>query len=76
MGGDESTVGEEPAENEALSSMPIIRIVLTEDHEMVRSGLRLLLENEPDLEVVAEASDVRARGAMYAAIVLGCSCSI
>jgi two-component system, NarL family, response regulator NreC len=60
MGGDESTAGEEPAENEALSWMPIIRIVLADDHEMVRSGLRLLLENEPDLEVVAEASDVES----------------
>jgi two-component system response regulator NreC len=35
-----------------------IRIVLADDHEVVRSGLRLLLEAEPDLEVVAEASDI------------------
>jgi two-component system, NarL family, response regulator NreC len=37
-----------------------IRIVLADDHEVVRSGLRLLLENEPDLEVVAEAGDVES----------------
>jgi two-component system response regulator NreC len=35
-----------------------IRIVLADDHAVVRSGLRLVLEGEPDLEVVAEASDV------------------
>jgi DNA-binding NarL/FixJ family response regulator len=33
------------------------RILLVEDHATVRAGLRLLLESEPDLEVVAEASD-------------------
>ena len=35
-----------------------IRIVLADDHQVVRSGLRLLLEKEPGFEVVAEASDV------------------
>jgi DNA-binding NarL/FixJ family response regulator len=33
------------------------RILLADDHEMVRSGLRLVLDAEPDLEVVAEAGD-------------------
>lgn len=33
------------------------RIVLCEDHQMVREGLRALLDGEPDLEVVADASD-------------------
>jgi two-component system response regulator NreC len=40
--------------------MPIIRTVLADDHEVVRSGLRLLLENETDIEVVAEARDVES----------------
>jgi two-component system, NarL family, response regulator NreC len=35
-----------------------IRIVLAEDHAVVRSALRMLLDAEPDLEVVAEAGDV------------------
>ena len=35
-----------------------VRIVLADDHEVVRSGLRLLLEAEPGFEVVAEAGDV------------------
>jgi two-component system response regulator NreC len=35
----------------------IIRVLIADDHTIVRSGLRLLLEAEPDLEVVAEAMD-------------------
>jgi two-component system, NarL family, response regulator NreC len=35
-----------------------IRLVLADDHAVVRSGLRMLLDSEPGLEVVAEASDV------------------
>jgi two-component system response regulator NreC len=37
-----------------------IRVVLADDHEVVRSGLKLLLESEPDFEVVAEAADVES----------------
>ncbi len=37
--------------------MNVIRIVLADDHAMVRRGLRLVLDAEPDLEVVAEAGD-------------------
>jgi DNA-binding NarL/FixJ family response regulator len=33
------------------------RILLADDHAVVRRGLRLVLDKEPDLEVVAEASD-------------------
>jgi hypothetical protein len=35
-------------------------IVIADDHSVVRSGLRMLLDAEPDLEVVAEAGDVDA----------------
>jgi len=34
-----------------------IRIVIADDHEMVRTGLRKVLENETDMEVIAEAAD-------------------
>jgi DNA-binding NarL/FixJ family response regulator len=36
-----------------------IRILLADDHAVVRRGLRMVLDAEPDLEVVAEASDGR-----------------
>ena len=35
-----------------------IRIMVADDHQVVRSGLRLLLEAETDFEVVAEAGDI------------------
>jgi DNA-binding NarL/FixJ family response regulator len=35
----------------------VTRILLADDHAMVRRGLRLVLDAEPDLEVVAEATD-------------------
>ena len=33
------------------------RVLLADDHALVRRGLRLVLDAEPDLEVVAEAGD-------------------
>ena len=50
---DASTEGEPPGSQAT-------RIVLADDHAVVRSGLRMLLDSEPDFEVVAEASDVEA----------------
>ena len=40
-----------------MSDAATIRILLADDHAVVRHGLRLTLEAEPDFEVVAEASD-------------------
>ncbi|HVN06554.1 MAG TPA: response regulator transcription factor [Bryobacteraceae bacterium] len=36
-----------------------VRIVLADDHTVMRNGLRLLLERQPNLQVVGEASDGR-----------------
>jgi len=36
-----------------------IRILLADDHTIMRRGLRLLLERQPEFEVVAEAADGR-----------------
>jgi len=38
---------------------PCIRILLADDHTVMRNGLRLLLERQPNLEVIGEASDGR-----------------
>jgi CheY-like chemotaxis protein len=35
----------------------MIRIVLVDDHNLVRTGLRMILETQTDFEVVAEADD-------------------
>ena len=35
----------------------VVRVLLAEDHHLVRQGLRALLEREPGLEVVGEAAD-------------------
>ena len=37
----------------------MIRILIADDHTVVRDGLRALLERQPDMEVVAEAGDGR-----------------
>lgn len=39
--------------------MPTVRVLLVEDHAMVRAGLRSLLANASGIEVVGEASDGR-----------------
>lgn len=36
---------------------PVLRILLADDHVTMRYGLRLLINTQPDMEVVAEASD-------------------
>lgn len=38
-------------------NQPIIRILLADDHVVVRAGIRQFLELSPDLQVVAEASN-------------------
>ena len=43
-----------------MAELPIpltTRILVADDHAIVRAGLKLMLDAEPDLEVVAEASD-------------------
>jgi DNA-binding NarL/FixJ family response regulator len=39
--------------------MPAVRVVLAEDHNLMRAGIRALLEELPDVQVVAEAADGR-----------------
>ena len=35
----------------------VIRVLLADDETLVRTGMRMILEAEPDVEVIAEASD-------------------
>lgn len=37
-----------------------IKVLLADDHQIIRDGLRSLLTNEPDIEVVGEADNGRA----------------
>lgn len=48
--------------------MEIIRILIAEDHAMIREGLKQLLEMEPDLKVVAVAADGRQAVDAYASM--------
>ena len=36
-----------------------LRVVVADDHGIVRQGLRFVLEKQPDIEVVGEATDGR-----------------
>ncbi|WP_431948959.1 response regulator [Actinacidiphila sp. bgisy167] len=40
-----------------MTQPPPTRILLADDHALVRRGVRLILDGEPDLTVVAEAGD-------------------
>lgn len=39
---------------------PKLRVVLADDHNVIRAGLRALIDSQPDMEVVAEAPDGEA----------------
>ena len=49
--------------NNDLEVSQVIRVLLADDHALVREGTRRLLETENDVEVVAEAaSNVQHNG--------------
>jgi two-component system, NarL family, response regulator len=48
-------------------SEPRIRVLVVDDHPLMRIGLRARIEAEPDMEVVAEAGDGPAAIAAYSA---------
>ena len=41
-----------------------IRVVIADDQEIIRTGLRMILDAQPDIEVVGEAADGRAAVAL------------
>jgi two-component system, NarL family, invasion response regulator UvrY len=44
----------------------MIRVLLVDDHAVVRTGFRLLLQSQPDINVIAEAQSGEAACQMYA----------
>lgn len=56
--GDVDNADAQPGLGEAsLEAGETIRVMLADDHVLVREGTRRLLEAEPDIEVIAEAGD-------------------
>jgi two-component system response regulator NreC len=49
----------DPHLRNTLETVKHIRILLADDHNVVRRGLKLLLESQPDFSVVGEAADGR-----------------
>jgi DNA-binding NarL/FixJ family response regulator len=51
-----------------------LRILLADDHGIVRQGLKLLIDNEPDMQVVGEAADgdgvLRAAASLHPDIII------
>lgn len=43
----------------ALAGTDPARLIIVDDHDLIRSGLRSMLSGEPDLEVVGEAENGR-----------------
>ena len=44
----------------------MIKVLLVDDHAVVRTGFRLLLQSQPDINVLAEAQSGEAACQMYA----------
>jgi two-component system NarL family response regulator len=49
----------------AISTKKKITVMIVDDHQVVRMGLRAMVEDDPDMEVVAEAGDGPAAIAAY-----------
>jgi DNA-binding NarL/FixJ family response regulator len=47
------------------NAMKSIRILLADDHKLIRAGLVLVVEQQPDLKVVGEADDGRQAVEMF-----------
>ena len=50
----------EQPESAVPSAEPVTRVVIADDHAVVRTGLKMVLDAEEGIEVVAEAGDVEA----------------
>jgi len=50
-------IADRPSHMPASATNATLRVLLADDHQLVRDALRLMLEMEPDIKVVAEASN-------------------
>lgn len=57
MSDDQQRPPEPAIESAVESGGPKIRVLLADDHTILRAGLRMMLDAQPDIEVVGEASD-------------------
>ena len=60
--GDQSAVAAQPAGTVPVNAQPAVvsrpvRVLLVDDHAMVRQGLRSILDGYPNLDIIAEAGD-------------------
>jgi CheY-like chemotaxis protein len=53
----QDSIAVRPVQRRSTRSKSRIRVLLVDDHKILREGLSALLKNQPDLEVVGEASD-------------------
>ena len=53
----------------------MIRVALVDDQALFRAGIRMLVDSQPDLEVVAEAADGREAIDVGARVAARTSCS-
>ena len=49
-----------------MSGAPVLRVLVVDDHPIVREGVRRILEAHPDMHVVGEASDAATAVALAA----------
>ena len=54
---DRVPAGERPADGDAPHEARVLRVLLAEDHSVVRAGLRYLVNAQPDMRVIGEAAD-------------------
>ncbi|MFJ9626274.1 response regulator [Streptomyces sp. NPDC101175] len=57
-----------PAPRPTPSSAPSSRVLICDDQELIRMGLRMVVDSQPDLTVVGEAADGEAAVASVAAL--------
>jgi DNA-binding NarL/FixJ family response regulator len=57
--GSASTRGSRCGDRAAVTDKRVIRVVVADDHDLLRTGLALILDAQPDIEVVGQAADGR-----------------